>query len=232
MSDDLLPDANKIIVHHHLGLGDHFVCNGLVNHLCDKYDAIFLPCKTRNFETVKYLYCENTKVNLIPIVDNEYSEVDQFANQNNLQILKIGFEHTQLDNWDKSFYEQLDIPFDYRYSKFSIPIKTPIDPHPVPENKYVLIHNQSSEAIYDLAIETNPFQYQQVYITKEEDYPNLFSFLPLIFRAKQIHCINSSVFHLIDSLILPPNIELYYHDIRKDNTSFTISSKWSTVHYV
>lgn len=227
-----LPDAPQIIAHHHLVLGDHFVCNGLVNHLCEKYDKIYLPSKTRNLDTVEYLYCENDKVVVFPIYSDEYTEVEAFSNQNALPILKVGFEHTDPTNWDKSFYSQLNIPFEYRYTKFAIPVKQPITPHDIPDKKYILVHNQSSESVYELAIETNPFQHQVVYIFREDNYPNLLSFLPLIFRASQIHCINSSVFHLIDSLILPPNIELYYHDIRKDSTSFEISTKWKQIHYV
>ena len=27
---------NKILVHHHLGLGDHIICNGLINYLSEQ----------------------------------------------------------------------------------------------------------------------------------------------------------------------------------------------------
>ena len=32
--------GSKFILHHHLGLGDNIVCNGLVNYLSIKYDKI------------------------------------------------------------------------------------------------------------------------------------------------------------------------------------------------
>jgi hypothetical protein len=34
----------RIIVHHHTGLGDHFICNGLINALLEYY-SIDLICE-------------------------------------------------------------------------------------------------------------------------------------------------------------------------------------------
>ena len=35
----------KFILHHHLGLGDHFVFNGMVNYISKQYDKIYIPAK-------------------------------------------------------------------------------------------------------------------------------------------------------------------------------------------
>jgi hypothetical protein len=227
-----LPEDTKIVLHHHLGLGDHFVCNGLVNFLSIKYEQIFLPCKKHNYETVNYLYSENNKITVFTIEDNEISFVNNFAEERAIPVLRIGFEHTDYNNWAKSFYDQIGLPFEYRYELFAMPIrKDPDNIIQFPEEKFIIIHNESSQQKYDLTIATNPFSYKEIYIRKETEYPNLFSYVPMIFRAKQIHCINSSIFHLIDSLLLPPNIELYYHDIRQDGTSLDISSKWMKINY-
>jgi hypothetical protein len=227
-----LPDSHQIVLHHHLGLGDHFVCNGLVNFLSLKYEKIFLPCKPHNYATVSYLYSENSRINVFTIEDNEISFINAYAQQLDLPILRIGFEHTDYQNWAKSFYDQIDLPFEYRYELFAMPIKKdPDNIVPIPPEKFIVIHNESSQQKYDLTIATNPLPYQEVYISKSTEYLNLFSYVPMMFRAKQIHCINSSIFHLIDSLLLPPNIELYYHDIRRDGTSLDISAKWMRIHY-
>ena len=34
--------SNKLILHHHLGLGDHLTCNGLVNYLSEIFNEIYL----------------------------------------------------------------------------------------------------------------------------------------------------------------------------------------------
>jgi hypothetical protein len=227
-----LPESQQIVLHHHLGLGDHFVCNGLVNFLSLKYEKIFLPCKPHNYATVSYLYSENNRVSVFTIEDNEISFVNNYAQQQGLPILRIGFEHTDYRNWAKSFYDQIDLPFEYRYELFAMPIhKDPDTTIPIPSEKFIVIHNEGSQQKYDLTIATNPISLKEFFIHKETDHPNLFSYVPILFRAKQIHCINSSVFHLIDSLLLPPNIDLYYHDIRQDGTSFDIPAKWMKIHY-
>ena len=35
-------NANQIIIHHHLGLGDNIICFGLITKLSEKYDKIYL----------------------------------------------------------------------------------------------------------------------------------------------------------------------------------------------
>ena len=42
--------SNKLILHHHLGLGDHLTCNGLVNYLSEIFNEIYLPV----FEKTQY----------------------------------------------------------------------------------------------------------------------------------------------------------------------------------
>ena len=46
----------RIFLIHHLGLGDHIVCNGLVRELIKKCDLIYFPVKHHNFATVKFMF--------------------------------------------------------------------------------------------------------------------------------------------------------------------------------
>jgi len=59
---------NKVLIHHHLGLGDTIICNGLVNYLSnDKGIECFLPVKRHYLKMVTYLYKDNHRVNLFGI---------------------------------------------------------------------------------------------------------------------------------------------------------------------
>ena len=80
-------ENKKFILHHHLGLGDSIVCNGMVNYLSKDYEKIYLPVKDYNYKTLKFLYSENNKVEIFK-VENETREDDisNFANNNNLEI--------------------------------------------------------------------------------------------------------------------------------------------------
>lgn len=217
-----------MIIHHHLGLGDHFVCNGLVNYICKTFkEPIYLICKKHNAETVKYLYSENDKVTVVSIDGiNEILEVNEYASKINNKILRIGFEHCDTKSWDTSFYNQLNIDFIERYRFFKLPKKKPNNLIKAPASPYILVHNQSSEQKYGLNISTN---LDMFYINKQDGY-HLLSYIDVIINAEEIHCIDSSIFHLIDSI---PNItnKLYFHNIRNFPTHFNKSVKWETVLY-
>lgn len=218
---------NNVVLYHHLGLGDHFVCNGLVHQVSNDFDLIYLPCKVSNYPTVKYLYSESPKINVFKIHNDEFCEISGFAALINSMILMVGFQNCDVKNWDRSFYNQLEIDFSERYNSFYLPNKTPEVLIPVPSEDYILVHDESSVCAFDLNIKTD------LKIVKIEKglSDNLFSFIDIIKNAKEIHCINSSVFHLIDSL---PDIteKLFYHDIRRtDDSEFKVSDKWKIINY-
>ena len=82
-------ENKEFILHHHLGLGDSIVCNGMVNYLSKDFEKIYLPVKDNNYKTIKFLYSENNRVEIFK-VENETREndVSNFANNNNLENLK------------------------------------------------------------------------------------------------------------------------------------------------
>lgn len=218
-----------MIIHHHLGLGDHFVCNGLVNFIAKQNTgSIDLICKKHNLPTVEYLYSENNKINVVPIEynKNELEAVNEYGVLNNKTILRIGFQYCDPNNWDKSFYKQTGIDFIERYRFFKLPRSKPNPILQPPSDKYIFVHNQSSDGVFDLALKSD---LPKVYV-KKEDTDNLLSYIDLIQNAEEIHCINSSLFHLIDSMPCTTT-KLYYHDVRKHPCSFEVSYKWIVVNY-
>ena len=59
--------SKTIVIHHHLGLGDIIICNGLVNYLSDKFEKIILPVYENYYEQVCFLYIENPKIEVVKI---------------------------------------------------------------------------------------------------------------------------------------------------------------------
>jgi hypothetical protein len=219
---------NRRVIHHHLGLGDHFVCNGLVNYVLDDCDLVYIPAKRRNYNTVRCLYSDEDRVQVF-IVDDEARDVDAFGVMANCEIVRVGFEHCDRDCFDVSFYRQLKIPFESRYIRFrlpqTIPDETKVYDLFAKHEDYCLVHRECSGGIYHLKIDT---ELPLVYIEKGTDpYNNLLNYRRLIQQAREIHCINSSVFHLVDSI--SPQAKLFYHDVRKRN--FSIRRCWKIVEY-
>lgn len=212
-----------MIIHHHLGLGDHFICNGLVNYLSKK-DKHTLICKKHNLPTVSSLYSENENITILPIqTNNELFETYDYSQRHKIPILYVGFNKCDPKNWDKSFYKQLNIDFIERYRFFKLPRKLPEQVN-VPKEKFIFIHNCCSEGSFSLNIESSLFRF----VAKKEDTNNLLSYIDIIQNAEEIHCINSSLFHLIDSLPCITN-KMYYHNVRSHPCNFEISYKWTII---
>lgn len=215
---------NEIIVYHHLGLGDHFICNGLVNYLSERVDKLYLMCKENNIETISCLYGDNERVEVISI-KNEQKDIELFSRLNNLRVLQIGFKDFNNQTFDKSFYSQLNLDFSLRYSGFRLPNNITnsnnIYNKLVHNKPYCLIHKTCSEGVIDFNVETDLDKiYIEPGITK-----NLLDYVDIIQNAEEIHCIDSSVYHLIDSIDV--SAKLYFHNIRgSHDNKIRVSDKW------
>lgn len=97
-------DRDVKILHHHLGLGDHLICYGLVRELKPDY----LLCKWENLPTVKYMY-RNTDIKVIA-VKNDYDKESHAA-------IKIGFtDETMTEEiFGTEFYKQAGLPYETRW---------------------------------------------------------------------------------------------------------------------
>jgi len=221
--------VKELILHHHLGLGDHFVCNGIVNFLSDHFDLIYLACKKSNYSTVSLLYSENTKVKVFQISD-EFVDVAQFSKDKKIPILRIGFDNCDPSEWNTSFYSQVGIKFSSRYDLFKLPKQIPNEDDVFNlfynQKDYCVFHREASIGNYELKINSN---LHKIEIQKSTDpFGNILNYRKLISNAKEIHCINSSLFHFVDSL--PLKNKLVYHNVRK--LDFKIDEKkWEIVNY-
>ena len=230
---DELKESSEIIIYHHLGLGDHIVCNGLVNYISVQ-NQIYLPVKERNFKAINYLYKENKNINLFKI-KNENEDIFNFAKLKKLDILKIGFDNLQ-DPFNVSFYKQLNLDYQISYEYFNLPIENDEERmqyehllslyNTSVKEGYLFVHNESSEGSYKLKKLSKK---KIIYPRKEEDiFQNIFLYRKLIENAKEIHCVNSSFLNLIDRLNIKG--ELFFHDIIKNRTIY-LSEKWEKINY-
>ena len=212
-------DNRDFMIHHHLGTGDHFICNGLVNYICSEIEketekclqsspVVYLSCKKRNIKTVSYLYSENKMVIPIEIGDNEIGCVNSFVEQNNLK---------------ESFYKQFDIPYNFRYEYFRLPKTKFPKMLQTPNERFILIHDTCSDAKYNLDIETS---LTKVYFESNEP---LFAHMDLIKKAWEIHCIDSSIYHLIENMRNDLSSGLFFHNARQTSAPCKVSKKWTVV---
>jgi len=223
----------EVVLHHHLGLGDHFVCNGLVHEAAKRHDKIHLPSKKRNFETVKCLYKDYSDIYVFQ-VENEYRDISEYCMKNKLPIIKIGFDYLLNSRAEPNvcFYEQAGLDYGLRYTSFKLPETIPnaqalYDKLVLSSVKYCLVHRQSSTG--DFLINVNsalPIVEIESGMTN-----NLLDYVKIIQHAEEIHCIDSSVINLIDSIDTKTK-KLYFHKIKPDIQGFKYSNRWNIITYL
>lgn len=192
------PDSNYFFIHHHLGLGDHIVCNAIVRHLHDKfssqYKSIKLAVKHHNVSSVAQLY-RDINIDLYPVYgDNDCPVMYQKNN-----YIKIGFNHCHYPRWEKSFYDQMKLNYSYRYSNFHISRdldreKSLEDKLKLPK-KFAFCNTHCSIGTLNDSIQTD---LPKVYMSPITD--SIFDWIGVIEKALEIHTIDSSVFQLIKQI--------------------------------
>lgn len=229
----------SFLLNHHLGLGDHIICNGLANYLSESSKFIFMPVKKKYYEMVKFLFSENPKIQLFALNPNidEVDQINFFAYKNDLEILRVGYEKTSTP-FSEGFYSQLGLDYSVSKTKFKLPFDSEkslkLENHLKKiyniYNDYDIFHLESTTGKYkleNLKIESN---HDAVFIEKDTDlFNNLFLYKNLIINAKSIHCIDSAVFHLVERL--ETSGDLYFHNFKNNLESLNFFKEWKIINY-
>ena len=209
----------RIIVHHHTGLGDHFICNGLVHTLSDIHD-IDLICKNRYLKTVKHLYEDFPNIHIIGVED-DLTDTLKYAQETKYPLMRVGFENCDYNRFEDSFYETSNIDPVAEYDRFVFP--TNLEGSKVLYNRikeklgedYIFVHDASSYGSFSLNIKSD----LPKHVAQKEDTDDLLDYVDTICNAKEVHVINSGLNNLVFQLYYKglTNGTIFFHDARKPN---------------
>lgn len=221
----------------HMGLGDHIICNALVRHLA-KDDTIIVPVKNQNEISIKFMFSDDENIIVMPFKGDK--EADKFCRKKAKEGIGIIWNGNIgpaqktwkkiNSNFDRKFYEQVNLDFNLRWDNFKIPendfdwkklfrLRFP-DTEPA---DYIFLHNTSSTETRQ--INERFLQHDFIFVPDIRFTNNIFDYVGLLENAKEVHCINSSFLCLAGSLNL--RCELHYHFLPKDINSFpTLRSNW------
>ncbi len=258
-----IPD---LVFHHHTSLGDNFICNGIVHTYAEQLcDRLHLPCHQRYYETINCLYQDFDNIIVHPFHDDWAtleSEMFPWAQEKGWPVTRIGFENVYYRNlqrvncpseffavnFDRQFYEQANILFKERYERFTLPKDIPgvnevYNKLTEGEKDYIIVHRNSSvEEEYPIDLwnwrrnSVGSIPNIKVVEIKMGQTTNMLSYMKLIENAKEIHCVNSSFFCLVDSVCMNIKSKLFYHDIRMNNIIqincwTTGGNRWTVIDY-
>ena len=85
---------NKYYIHHHLGLGDHLDCNGMIRYIQKKVGKkVCVFSKSNYYSMIEYMYRDTEDIEVIKIgKDDEYGDVRRVVTENNGEVLVIGHQ--------------------------------------------------------------------------------------------------------------------------------------------
>tara|TARA_B100001057_G_scaffold434548_1_gene464264 strand:+ start:3424 stop:4209 length:786 start_codon:yes stop_codon:yes gene_type:complete len=237
---------NQIYIYHHLGLGDHFHCNGVVRYLLkNKYvnQKVNLFAKEKYYQMVRFMYRDLDNLTIIPITNDEKKEKDEikkFAKPDDM-MEKIGFEYF-LKNKDKGltidmlFYKQYNINYSKRfeltYWKRDFSNEERLFKNLVKNKDYVFVHDDPSR---DFIIPNENITKNYQIIRNSYEY-SLFDYGKIIENAKEIHVMESSARCMIEYLNTKNSKHFLYNFIggpwksipyyNKKNELIGSSKKW------
>ena len=186
----------------HLGLGDHIICQGMVNILHSLYDRFLIPVKHHNITSVHHM-CSGLKgVELLPCNDDEEARELYQGYIGTVDLLATGHHNANYWNssvmpylFDERFYMQLGINFDESWNWHP---EAPEEPNQeildlIPEEGFCFIHDDPSRG-FNIDIRGLPTVRNTVMGR------TIFDYIPLLENATEIHCMDSSFAIMIDRL--------------------------------
>lgn len=203
-------------VHHHLGLGDHIICNGLVRSLLDIHkDGLVLFTKESNLPRVRRMYEDEERIRLEGVPSDQVDRVfvDKFMANRPDCLLRVGFDQLSRYaplNFDQVFYFAAGVPFENRWDRFEInrhindesAVVARMNPSGEP---FMFVHDDPSRG-YSL----DPPNPKGLKIIRNDMSVCMFDMMGLLEQAEEIHCMESSFRCLIE--VMPKVIcPLYLH---------------------
>jgi hypothetical protein len=217
---------NELYIYHHLGLGDHISCHGIVRHFCEIKDKVFLFVKENNYKNVKRMFSDIKNLNFL-IGDDSFAL--NYIRENKINnLLKVGFNINEYENFEYQFYRMANLPIEYKHSKFFIErdYDTEISIFNSLELKvgeYIFLHDGG----YKIKEE---FLAKNIRVVRPTDF-GLFDWMYVIENAKEIHCIDSSFICLVDCMNTK-QIPLYNHRYVRNYPDFIrlyTNKKWEII---
>jgi len=231
------------------GLGDAFVLSPIVHKMSKDYDKLYFPARLSNYETVKCLFQDNLRIEVFPYIVHEdigtwLADKDCVRinppdiKTSELQLPGINIPVPVPIYWERQVYEFYDMTISSRYHEFKLPknIQGSVELYDQLINgdtDYCLLHQQTFHHTHGM-IDLHLYHWRQQYnlppikiieITPEVT-KNMLQYVKLIENAKEIHCVPSSFFCLVDSITERTNANLFFHDLRA-TSMIQVNSKWN-----
>ena len=239
---------DKLFFDRCVGLGDAFVMNPIVHHYARMCKTLYYPARGEYFETLKCLYQEYPNIEVWRFYSNDQEDVFLKTYPDVIHLKSLPLITQEIDrkncelekiqiHWQQQLYENWDIPFKMRYLDFHMP-KTVAGSAELYAwltegvDDYILVHRYASDHPDGIAIDVPGYRAlkglapKKIIEIRPGQTENMLQYKKLIENAAEIHCVASSFFNLVDSMIFDIKGVPIFHDIRK-NSLMKVNSRWN-----
>lgn len=232
-----------LFIYHHLGLGDMIHCNGMVRHLLKRLQpdrSVHVFCKVRNAAMTRWMYRDESRICVIEVNEREREKpqvervLRQMRSSNYLcvghrELRPLLEQHPHLF-FDELFYLQLGIPyasrFDECYWERDLIAEERVFAKVAPNAPYAFVHDDPARGYL---VDTNAIG---IPIVRNDPKESLFHMGLVLERAAEIHCMESSIRCMIESLDMS-RTRLHYHNFRYPERPLGTATrqKWISIEY-
>ncbi|MFN4904116.1 MAG: hypothetical protein ACK5EO_16865 [Planctomycetota bacterium] len=240
--------TQDIYIHHTLGLGDMIHFNGMVRYLLDRLHpdrSIRVFCKANNGAMTQWMYRDEPRI-VLEILSSSKRESDavqrilkQRKSRNFLclghRALRPLLKSHPSTFFDQLFYLQADVPYGVRYShcywnrdyqqEERVYKKLIVDRN-LSERAYAFVHDDPSRGF---EVRTDSIRFP---IVRNDITESIFHLGLLLERAAEVHCMESSIRCMIESLDMK-HTKLYYHNFRYPDRPLGTATQldWNQIEY-
>lgn len=220
-----------MLLYHHLGLGDHIMCHGIVREYCKKYERVAIFSYPHNYISVSFMYRD---IKNITIIKGDDTFARKFISDNTSklnkdrydQVIFLGFQYLNRHSGvplEEQFYQIAGVSLAKKWDNFFInrdPKKElSLFKQAALGGEYIFLHEDLAR---NYRIDRKKINKKYKIFTPDKKITeNIFDYLTIIEKAKEIHVIDSSFMFLIDCLPYNnPNQKLYIHRYSRENNEW------------
>jgi len=187
------------------------------------------------------MFRDNPKIFTMPMEEQHIAEFMKISPNNEYLIVGHQKLHEELrkdpnGRFDKIFYKMAGVPFEDKWNKFYLERNLETEKYVYyhklelkEDEEFIFVHDDAERPIPSTKLPKGI----KIIRPNRQDI-SIFDFLYTIEKAKEVHCIDSSFFNLIDCIQLRSDDNLYFHKYVKihlvgEGGTPTTKLKWTVL---
>lgn len=229
--------STKAIFLGHLGLGDHIIQQAIINDLAQRYERVLIFCKHHNIPSVEHMCGQG--IEIIPVacdrdVRRTYTTV---VNSSEYDVFGVGIYNNEQkfrssiasgSPFDKYFYQQLGMDFSLSHNvNFADGDRWQEVMELIPDESFCFVHDDMSR---NFNIDMDRLNTPLPIVRPTIHAGTIFDYLPLLRKATEIHCMDSSFALMIDRASGIEGKKYIHRYVRHTSANPSYVNGWDIIH--